>query len=215
MEILSVSDVTLGIVSEVKPQRLEYVAQTRRALLDAAERLYIADGYNATSIDAVAAAARFTKGAVYRHFSDKQALFLAVFEQVETETMAELESAMGGGAVSWESALQTLTRFLDASIDDRFRRIVLEEGPSVFGWARWRELDQQFTGHVLARVLTDLMDGGLIQRQSVDFLSRLCCATVAEAALAVAQSDSRSRELRNEALGTLMRMLSGLRAQDT
>lgn len=202
-------------MSSVKPQRLEYVEQTRRALLDAAERLYIADGYGATTIDAVATAARFTKGAVYRHFSDKQALFLAVFEQVESDTMAELERHMGDGSITWEKALDALTRFLDASIDERFRRIVLEEGPSVFGWARWRELDQQFTGHVLARVLTDLMDGGHIERQSVDFLSRLCCATVAEAALAVAQSDSESGALRDEALGTLMRMLFGLRTQQT
>ncbi len=200
-------------MTDVKPQRLEYVEQTRRSLLQAAERLYTSKGYNATSIDAVAAEARFTKGAVYRHFTDKQALFTAVFEQVESDTMASLEARLGDAAVSWGAAAGALAGFLDACVEERYRRIVLEEGPTVLGWARWRELDQQYTGHVLVQVLSGLMDSGLIVREPADLLARLCCATIAEAALSIAQADDDDRDaIKTRALHTMLRMLSGLRA---
>src|SRR5690606_5885837 len=88
--ILTVSHCTMRIVSDVKPQRLQYVEQTKESLIEAAERLFIAEGYQRTTLDAVGAAARFTKGAVYRHFKDKRSLFEAVFERVAVTTLRDL-----------------------------------------------------------------------------------------------------------------------------
>jgi AcrR family transcriptional regulator len=53
---------------------------TRRALLDAAAVEFGAKGFHGTSLDAVAAAAGFTKGAVYSNFESKADLFLAVLD---------------------------------------------------------------------------------------------------------------------------------------
>ena len=50
------------------PTRLERQAQTRSELVDAAERLFSAQGFGATPLDAVADAAGYTKGAVYSNF---------------------------------------------------------------------------------------------------------------------------------------------------
>ncbi|MBS0569547.1 MAG: TetR/AcrR family transcriptional regulator [Proteobacteria bacterium] len=47
----------------------------RVAILDAAKRLFVEHGYTATSMDAVANAARVSKLTVYSHFGDKDALF--------------------------------------------------------------------------------------------------------------------------------------------
>lgn len=58
--------------------RTESKARTRAAVLDAARQVFAARGYAEASVDAVAAAAGFTKGAVYAHFDSKQALFLEV-----------------------------------------------------------------------------------------------------------------------------------------
>lgn len=49
--------------------------QKRAAILDAAKRLFVERGYNATSMDAVASVARVSKLTVYSHFGDKDALF--------------------------------------------------------------------------------------------------------------------------------------------
>jgi AcrR family transcriptional regulator len=61
--------------------RADRQAQTRTDLTDAAERLFAAKGFHATSLDAVADAAGYTKGAVYSNFSSKEDLFFAVYER--------------------------------------------------------------------------------------------------------------------------------------
>lgn len=58
--------------NRVRPQREDVRARIRAA---AAERFH-ALGYRATSIDAIAKAAGFTKGAVYSNFASKHELFL-------------------------------------------------------------------------------------------------------------------------------------------
>lgn len=61
------------------PRRRVTSHQTRARLLDAAETLFLADGYEATSVRAVANAADVTIGAFYGHFASKRT---ALFEVV-------------------------------------------------------------------------------------------------------------------------------------
>jgi AcrR family transcriptional regulator len=76
------------------PTRAERQAQTRSDLVDAAERLFTGQGFHATSLDAVAAEAGFTKGAVYSNFASKEDLFLAVYERRVDARVAEMESIL-------------------------------------------------------------------------------------------------------------------------
>lgn len=55
-------------------------AETRRALIEAASELFARQGIEATTLDAVAAHAGFTKGAVYAHFASKGDLVEEVLE---------------------------------------------------------------------------------------------------------------------------------------
>jgi AcrR family transcriptional regulator len=80
----------------VTPTRAERQAQTRGELVDAAERLFTARGFHATSIDAVAAEAGFTKGAVYSNFASKEDLFFAVYERRVDARIAEIEAILAG-----------------------------------------------------------------------------------------------------------------------
>jgi len=63
------------------PTRADRRSETRAQLIAVAERRFTADGYHATSLDAVADEAGFTKGAVYSNFSSKEDLFFAVYER--------------------------------------------------------------------------------------------------------------------------------------
>jgi AcrR family transcriptional regulator len=76
------------------PTRAERQARTRSELIDAAERLFTAQGFHATSIDAVAAEAGFTKGAVYSNFASKEDLFFAVYERRVDRRVAEIEAIL-------------------------------------------------------------------------------------------------------------------------
>jgi AcrR family transcriptional regulator len=75
----------------VAPTRAERQARTRHELIDAAERLFTAQGFHATSLDVVAAEAGFTKGAVYSNFASKEDLFFAVYERRVDARVAEVE----------------------------------------------------------------------------------------------------------------------------
>src|SRR2546429_4647260 len=65
-------------MEDTRTRREEYSEATKRALLDAATSLFATRGFRETSLDEVAERCRVTKGAVYHHFSSKQALFEAV-----------------------------------------------------------------------------------------------------------------------------------------
>lgn len=54
--------------------------ETQARLLNAAEAIFVRDGYEAAQLDAIAARAGRSKGAVYTHFKSKEDLFLALFE---------------------------------------------------------------------------------------------------------------------------------------
>ncbi|MGO9339744.1 MAG: TetR/AcrR family transcriptional regulator [Terracidiphilus sp.] len=54
--------------------------ETQARLLDAAEEVFVRDGYEGAQLDEIAATAGRSKGAVYTHFKSKEDLFLALFE---------------------------------------------------------------------------------------------------------------------------------------
>lgn len=60
------------------PRRKAQADATRDAILDAAHRLFLADGYSATSIRAVAEAAQVSDQTIYNVFGDKPSLLVAV-----------------------------------------------------------------------------------------------------------------------------------------
>lgn len=59
-------------------RREEYARLTRSAVIEAAHRLFVANGYTATSIRAIATEARVSEQTVYRIFGDKAELLRAV-----------------------------------------------------------------------------------------------------------------------------------------
>lgn len=126
-------------------RRQQYSASTKRALVDVAEELFTENGYAATSLDAIVAGARVTKGALYHHFSGKQALFEAVFERVEGDASRAIQKALKGHRDPWDKALAGLRAFLEVVREPRYRRVVIQEGPSVLGYERFREQEERST----------------------------------------------------------------------
>lgn len=79
------------------PTRDERKARTREELIGAAERLFTRDGFHATSVDAVADEAGYTKGAVYSNFDSKEGLFLALYERRVDRAVAETKRRLADG----------------------------------------------------------------------------------------------------------------------
>jgi AcrR family transcriptional regulator len=89
--------------------RAERRARTRDDLIDAAEELFSANGFHATSVDAVADAAGYTKGAVYSNFASKEELFLAVYDRRADAAVATVERVLAD-APDPITGLETLSR---------------------------------------------------------------------------------------------------------
>jgi AcrR family transcriptional regulator len=75
---LEVASVSMSGASRPTDRRRERTEETRTELLDAAAHVVAARGYEGASVGDLAAAAGFTKGAVYSSFGSKEDLFRAL-----------------------------------------------------------------------------------------------------------------------------------------
>src|SRR4051794_35919462 len=62
-------------------------------ILDAALKLFTSQGYSNTSIDAIAAQAGVTKGAIYHHFKTKEDILAGAVEACFEKAFAKMDSA--------------------------------------------------------------------------------------------------------------------------
>jgi AcrR family transcriptional regulator len=100
--------------------------QTRDHLLAAAAQVFAERGFHGASLDAVAAAAGFSKGAVYSNFKNKEDLFLALLESIYSREMKLLRATLEASEVPPESRL---TDFLPLILDG------VGQTPSPENWA--------------------------------------------------------------------------------
>jgi len=113
--------------------RSQHVEATRRAVLASARSLFGSKGYAQTSVDQIAAGARVTKGAVYHHFANKEALFRAVHAEVESEAQARAIAARDPEQPPVDQIVAMVDGYLDAALDEEIRRITLIDGPALLG----------------------------------------------------------------------------------
>jgi AcrR family transcriptional regulator len=70
--------------------RAETQAETRAQLVATAKQMFFEDGYHPTSLEKVADAAGYSKGAVYSNFRNKDELCAAVLDEIRAERFAEV-----------------------------------------------------------------------------------------------------------------------------
>jgi AcrR family transcriptional regulator len=116
---------------DVKPLRVRQAEATRSLLIEVARENFTQHGYSATSIDDIIKQAGVARGALYHHFSGKEALFRAVYETVEGEVVARVMAAAAAQSSPWDAVRAGLSTFLDACLEPSFRRIVVLDSVSV------------------------------------------------------------------------------------
>ncbi|MBM9460813.1 TetR/AcrR family transcriptional regulator, partial [Nocardioides sp. zg-536] len=188
---------TKASVSKLVPKvpggslRASYSASTKRALVDVAEKLFAEKGYAATSLDAIVAGARVTKGALYHHFAGKQALFEAVFERVEQESSKRIQKALRSERDPWEKALKGLRSFLEVVQENRYRRIVIQDGPAVLGYERYREQEERSTFANIVEIVRGTLEAGdwELDEDMLQTFARIFFGAMSSAGESVATAD--------------------------
>ena len=192
-----------------KSLRDAHSADTRHALIRAARRSFNQRGYAATSLDDVCRLARLTKGALYHHFDNKEDLFRAVLEQVESEFVRAGASAADPAAEIWTRLQAAAVSFLDACAASNSRRIVLE-APAVLGWQACRDLEARYVVNRLGTALETAAADEIVRTDQPKLLAHLLVALLNEAAMMVAEADD-PRTARAAVVKELNTILDGLR----
>jgi AcrR family transcriptional regulator len=172
-------------------RRARFSASTKRALVDVAEQLFTENGYTATSLDAIVAGADVTKGALYHHFSGKQAIFEAAFERVESRATAGIARATDGHQDPWRKAEAGLRAFLAAVQEPAYRQIVISDGPSVLGHERFREQEERSTYAIVDEIVRSVLtsDEWELDDLMLDTFARIFFGAMSAAGGAVAVSE--------------------------
>lgn len=195
------------------PRRSSQNATTRRALIDVAAQLFAQQGYAGTSLDAIVSGTRVTKGALYHHFSGKQAVFEAVFEKVEQDASAKIKKALKRSKDPWEKAALGLRAFLDVVQDRAYQRVVIQEGPAVLGYERFREREERYSYGLVQDIVRTVLSASTynLSQEMVDTFSQIFFGAMSAAGEAVTSAeDSAVAVARVEA--ALGFILTGLRA---
>ena len=199
-----------GHEPEARPRRqAERTAATRRALLDAARALFAARGYARTAREDIVGAAGVTRGALHHHFTNKEGLFRAVFEETEEVLAGRILAAAADARDEADALRRGCAAFLDAATDPAIQQIILIDAPAVLGWQEWRALDEVYGLGLVRDGLGMAMEAGQIRRQPVAPLAHLLLGALNEAALYIAGADDPGLA-REQMGGVVDRMLDWL-----
>jgi AcrR family transcriptional regulator len=198
-------------VVTIRSRRSDYSESTRQALVDSAVEMFTKHGYAGTSLDAIARRARVTKGALYHHFSGKQALFEAAFDVVEKAAVTRLSEVVAGDGSAWDRAVRGVELYIQSCLDPSYQRIVVHEGPVVMGWERWRETEDHFSYGLVRDTIEALIQAGEIVKLPVEVTARVLFGALSAGATFIAGADN-PKKAGAEVSKTIVAVMQGMRA---
>jgi AcrR family transcriptional regulator len=143
-----------------RPDRAE-AGSLRKAMLDAAEAVFLAEGFNGAKMETIAAAAGTTKQTLYARFGSKAALFV----EVSNRLLAGRFTPVRARSASLRDALvseQALAAMLDPKLV-RMHCIITAEAARFPELARLTDEDEHFPGRtILNTILADAARSGEI-----------------------------------------------------
>ena len=144
---------------------IERSTNTQQRLISEARILFAAQGYAATSTDAILQAAGLKRGALYHHFADKSALFEAVCKQICEEAALAIEAAIPANLAlnPKQELLQGSIAWLQFMLKADIRQIMLIDAPTALGWRRWQALEKEWSTASLQNGIEAAMRAGQLQ----------------------------------------------------
>ncbi|MBZ9799812.1 TetR/AcrR family transcriptional regulator [Mesorhizobium sp. ES1-4] len=158
---------------------------TRAELIAAARELFTRKSYAETGTPEIVAAAGLTRGALYHHFADKQALFAAVVEQEAAAVAREIDRASKPALSARDALIAGSNAYLDAMRTPGRTRLLLLDGPAVLGRARMDAIDNRHGNRTLREGLVAAMRARSMTKLPAEALTALLAAAFDRAALAI------------------------------
>ena len=177
-----------------KSKKNQSGVSTRDHIVAVARPLFALHGYENTPTERILEESGVSRGALYHHFENKEALFAAVLEAVEEELVAAAIQVSASATDPSEGLRRAFDSFLEKACEPEVRQIVLVDAHSVVGWQKWREIEERYGLGLLKQGLTIMVSTGRIDEEMVDVYAHVLLASLVEIAFLVSQSPEPAAE---------------------
>lgn len=178
---------------------------TTDRLIAVARASFAQHGFAAVSLDALAAEAGVTRGALHHHFTNKVGLFEAVLRQIDAEIGVEIDRIWDSTLDPWLGFQACFHAYLDAVLRRDLRRIVFQDAPAVLGAKAFSILLDSGLAEVIA-ALSDMIRDGRLAGSDPAALAHLVNGATVNLAFWAAEDESR-RVTAHETLSLIFRGL--------
>lgn len=185
-------------------------SSARTALVEAAHESFGSRGFDAVSLDEVAAVVGVTKGSLYHHFTSKTDLFEAVYRAELQRQVQHWGEAYAGAGSCWAAFQIACFTYLDLVREPKVRRITVVEAPAVLGLTAFRKIEDDLAKASMRIAVAAAMAAGEIECRAVEPMTHLIFAALCEAATQMDQADDLDTA-HMAWIAELRRMFDGLR----
>ncbi|HSF65436.1 MAG TPA: TetR family transcriptional regulator [Paracoccaceae bacterium] len=194
-------------MSTDRQTRADAARATADRLIAVARAAFAEQGFAAVSLDALAAQAGMTRGALHHHFGNKAGLFEAVLRRIDAEIGTELEGISAAEPDPWTAFRQCYHHYLDAALAPDRRRILFQDAPAVLG-LKAVEIQLESGFAEIVADLRALMAGGALPDLDPEALAHLLNGATVQLAFWAAAASGRLQP----AHATLAALFDGLAA---
>lgn len=164
---------------------------TRAALIEAGRALFTERPYGEIGTPEIVAKAGVTRGALYHHFADKQALFAAVVDAEAAAVAREIERSAPEGTSAAEALLIGGRAYLDAMQVPGRTRLLLLDAPAILGHSEAEAIDMCHSARTLQEGLAMAIEAGALPSLPLEPLTRMISAAYDSAALDIEAGGNR------------------------
>ncbi|MEO1661363.1 MAG: TetR/AcrR family transcriptional regulator [Pseudomonadota bacterium] len=161
-------------------------------MVESATRLFEAKGYAETSINDICLDLGITKGALFHYFRTKQDLFLEAWTRLQVAMDAEArEAAIAARSLTdpYAAFLAGCRVYLTFATRRDYQKIVLIDGPAVFGQTGWYERDHDLGAQNVHAGVRYLAKKGIVAAARVDALAVMLQSALNGAGFALARQE--------------------------
>lgn len=126
---------------------------TRNRILDSAERLVLEHGFGATSVDAVIAASKSSKGAFFHHFASKDDLGRALVARYAAADIEHLERYMAAAEAESDDPARQIVAFVRLFEEDADDIVAAQPSCLYVSFVNERQLDPEGTAEPIVEAI--------------------------------------------------------------
>ena len=130
-------------------------SQRREQLVDVGRKLFAKKGYEAVSVEEIAAAANVSKPVVYEHFGGKEGLYAVIVDREVNEIIGMINAAMTPGhpGIMLEACALGFLEYIETSTDGF--RILVRDSPAGMVQGSFASAMQDIADNVEGRLATE------------------------------------------------------------